>query len=81
MNMKAVVVTRASHTQNVPQLNRPHSAPVSSVTAMYTTPISALAPAIRSQTSERVRRHRYAAEDTAVTTKATYATQTVPTWT
>ena len=81
MNKNAVVVTRASHTQKVPHDNRPHNAPAKRVTAMNSTPISALAPAMRSQASERVRRHRYAADDTAVTMKATYATQTVPTCT
>jgi hypothetical protein len=37
---------------------------------MNNTPISPLAPAMRSQVSDEVRFHRYAAEATAVTTNA-----------
>ena len=52
------MVTRASHTQNVPQVMRPHSEPVSNVIAMNSTPISALAPAMRSHVSDEVRFQR-----------------------
>ena len=48
----AVVVRRASHSQNTPHVRRPHSAPTTSVMAMNSTPTSALAPARRSQPSE-----------------------------
>lgn len=69
-NSSAVVVSRASHTQYLPHDRRPHKLPVTSVTATYNTPISALAPAMRSQLSERVRGHRYATLATPVTTNA-----------
>ena len=69
-NKNAVVVRRASHVQYVPQVRRPHKLPVTSEIPINNTPTSAEAPAIRSHVSERVRFHKYAAEDTAVITKA-----------
>ena len=80
MNKNAVVVTRASHTQNLPHDSRPHSAPANSVSAMKSTPTSALAPAMRSHVSDVVRFHKNANDASAVTPNATYATHTVPTW-
>ena len=51
-NSSAVVVRRASHCQKTPHVSRPHSAPTTRVTPTNAVPISALAPASRSQPSE-----------------------------
>jgi hypothetical protein len=55
--------------------------PVMSVSAMNTTPISALAPATRSNPSECFLWNTYNAEHTAVTVNARYAVHTVGTCT
>ena len=75
MNKNAVLVSRASHTQNVPHVNRPQRLPVTSEIATNNTPISAEAPAKRSQMRERERLLTYTAEHNAVSPKAKYATQ------
>ena len=47
---------------------RPHKLPVINEIPINNTPTSADAPAMRSQVSERVRFHKYAADETAVAT-------------
>ncbi len=70
-NSNAVVVRRASHCQNTPQVSRPQSAPMTRVTATNAVPNSALAPATRSQPSGFDRRlNSTIADAIAVTTKA-----------
>src|SRR5712692_8760239 len=72
-NSTAVVTRRASHAHQTPHTGRPHREPNTRVRAVKRTPSSADAPASRSQTGDRVRRHKYSAEDSAVTPNARYA--------
>src|SRR5262245_65730268 len=79
--MKAVLVSRASHSQNTPHVRRPHSAPTTRVMPMNSTPAAALAPASRSQPRECFLEKRYTPEARAVTKKARYASHAEGTWT
>src|SRR6476469_8659797 len=76
----AVLVSRASHSHQVPQVGRPHKEPTTSIIAVNSTPTSADAPASRSQDAFRVRGTSHSTDAIAVTPNARYASHAHGTW-
>ena len=68
--MSAESVRRASHCHQTPQVGRPQIEPVTSMSAVNTTPTSAADDAKRSHTRERVAGISHSTLATAITPKA-----------